>query len=202
LLRLFADVSAVGYFGTFDQVLTFDDPNAPHADRDLSDRGDEARARSGWTATLGATARAKAGPIAVRNTIQVTRIDLGLGSEGLFFYDQYWDRLAKDGGWMALNDLDLLLVTGPLRLGVRHTMTQVLDDRPSTASSAGADHRVGPLFAWQFKNVQHSAKINQTTLFILAQWWADHPYRTGAEQPGGLPLIAAGFAFNGDLKTW
>jgi hypothetical protein len=202
LIRVFADVSAMAAYGTFDQILTWDDPSARFSDQTIADRGSEASPEVGWTATLGATARAKAGPIAVRNTVQMTRIDLALDQDGLFFYDQYWDRLAKDGGWMWLNDLDLLALAGPVRAGVRYTASRVLDDRPATADSAGTDHRVGPLFAYQFKGVPHSQKINQTTLFVLAQWWADHPYRTGVEQPGALPLIAVGFAFNGDLKTW
>jgi hypothetical protein len=202
ILRVFGSVSGVGYFSTFDQILTWDDPSARYSDQTIAARGDEARTAIGWTATVGGTLRAKVGPIAVRSTGQVSRIDLSLGEQGLFFYDQYWDRLAQDGGWMVLNDLDLLYVQGKLRLGVRHTFSDDLDGRNQDTDGALAHHRVGPLFAWQFSDEPPGSRFNQATLFVLAQWWAQHPYRTGDEQPVGLPLFAVGFAFNGDWQTY
>ncbi|MFT4623471.1 MAG: hypothetical protein ACI8PZ_002127 [Myxococcota bacterium] len=38
-------------------------------------------------------------------------------------------------------------------------------------------------------------------MFAIAQWWAQHPYRTGDEQPAALPLIAFGVSFDGDLAV-
>lgn len=199
VLRAFADISATGYYGTFDQVLTFD-PQDRYSDQAIRDRGDEAAGKLGWTMTFGLTLQGKVGPIAVRTTPQVTSIDLGLGQPGLYFYDQYWDRLAPDGGWMLLNDLDVLYLREKLRAGARYTFTDTLDGRRDGSDSAQANHRLGPLVAWQFADKKPGAKFNQPTLFVLAQWWLKHPYRAGNEQPQGLPLIAVGFAFNGDLK--
>lgn len=202
ILRVFTEVSGVGYYGTFDQILTWDDQGAMYSDDTIAARGEagEASAELGWTFTVGGTLRAKVGPIAMRSTAQVSRIDLALDQDGLYFYDQYWDRLAPDGGFMVLNDLDLLFVKDKLRLGARHTFSDTLDGNGGDVDGALAHHRLGPLFAWQFADKDPGSKFNQATLFVLAQWWLKHPYRTGAEQPGGLPLIAAGFAFNGDLK--
>ena len=198
VFRVFAQAEGIGYFGTFDQVLSFSDQNARYSDQTIIELGDEGLAspRGGWVFLGGATLRAAAGPIAIRSTGQVQRYDIGLPDGDVVFYDQYWDRLAPNGGFMYLQDTDLLLLAKKARIGVRHTFTDNLDG--STGDGGLAHHRVGPLLAWQFKNDAPGAKVNQQTLFLLAQWWAQHPYRTGEEQPAGLPLIALGFAFNGD----
>ena len=201
LVRFFGQVEGVGYYGTFDQIIGWNDPASRYSDQTISSLSDQARAEIGWVVTFGGTLRAKAGPIAIRSTLSFTRYDLALEDDEQFFYDQLWDRFAPDGGFMALNDLDLLYVKGKLRLGARHTFSDTLDGRGSSTDGALSHHRVGPLFAWQFTDKAPGAKVNQHTLFVLAQWWAQHPYRTGNEQPGGLPLIAIGFAFNGDLST-
>ncbi|MFT4623159.1 MAG: hypothetical protein ACI8PZ_001815 [Myxococcota bacterium] len=199
VLRVFADVSAVGYYGTFDQIQSSDDPSIRYSDQTLAGLGDSARAGGGWVATVGGTVRAKAGPVAVRSTGTWTRYDLGLDGD-TYFYDQYWDRLAPDGGWMVLVDSDVLVVSGKLRLGARHTFSDTLDGVEGT-DGALAHHRVGPLFAWQFSDQAPGAKVNHPTLFAIAQWWAQHPYRTGDEQPAALPLIAVGVSFDGDLAV-
>ena len=202
IFRVFGEVSATDYYGTFDQILTWSDPSSRYSDDTISTLGDEARMALGWTWTVGGTLRAKVGPVAIRSTAQVSAIDLALGDdEGSYFYDQYWDRLAKDGGAAILNDADLLFVSGKLRLGARHTFSDNLDTRPEDTDGALAQHRLGPLFAWQFKDEAPGAKFNQPTLFVLSQWWLQHPYRAGVEQSQGLPLIAAGFAFNGDMAV-
>jgi hypothetical protein len=199
VLRVFGRIDGVGYYGTFDQILPFD-AASPYSDQTIADRGDEASATTGWLATLGATVRAKVGPIAVRNTGQAVHMDLALDG-GTHFYDQLSDRLVPDGGWVVLNDADVLYVAGPLRLGARHSFTDTLDGSGDTTDAALANHRLGPLFAWQFSDKKPGARFNQPTFFAIAQWWLQHPYRTGAEQPQALPLIALGLSFNGDLAT-
>lgn len=200
VLRVFGSAEGIAYFGTFDQVLSFPDPGAArYDDRTLAALGEQGlqAPRTGWVTTLGATLRAAVGPVAVRTTPQITRFDLGLPDGDVAFYDQFWDRLAPDGGWMVLDDTDLLVLAGKARIGARHTFSDHLD---GTAGDAGvAHHRVGPLFAWQFAEKPAGARFNHPTLFVLAQWWLQHPYRAGQVQPAGLPLVAAGFAFDGDL---
>lgn len=201
VLRVFGEVDGVGYYGTFDQVLSWDDPTARYSDRALSDLGAAGAhaATTGWVWHLGGTLRAAVGPVAVRSTAQVTQYDLSLPDGDTVFYDQFWDRLAPDGGLMILNDADVLVVLEHARIGVRHTVSAGLDDAPGDGGIA--THRVGPLLAWQFFDDAPGARFNQPTAFLLTQWWVQHPYRTGGEQPAGLPLIAAGFAFNGDLAV-
>lgn len=197
VLRVFGEVNAVGYFGTFDQVLTFP-ADGRYSDQSIEARGVEAEPRAGWIVNVGGTARAAVGPFALRSTLQLTRIDLAGGSDGAYFYEQLTDRLAPDGGWLLLDDTDVLYVGEALRLGARYTVSETLDGSVGT-DAALAHHRLGPLFAWQFSDDPPGDRFNQPTLFVLAQWWLQHPYRSGDEQPAGLPLIAVGFAFNGDL---
>jgi len=197
IFRVFAQIDGAGYFGTFDQLLAFDGSDR-FSDDAIEARGDEARAAGGWLATTGATVRAKVGPIAVRNTTSFMYMDLDVRG-GTHFYDQLSDRLVQDKSWVVLNDADVLYVNGKLRTGVRHTVTDGLAG--GTEEGDIAQHRVGPLFAWQFDDKKPRASFNQPTLFVLAQWWVQHPYRTGNEQPQALPLVAVGFAFNGDHWT-
>ena len=199
VLRVFGEINGVGYYGTFDQIMSWDDPDATFSDDTIATLGEagESAATMGWVVNLGGTVRAAAGPIALRSTAQVTRYDLNLPDGDVVFYDQYWDRLAPDKGWMVLNDLDMLLLAGKARIGVRHTFTDQLGG--GGVDGGMAQHRVGPLLAYQFHDKPKGTRFNQPTAFLVVQWWAKHPYRTGVEQPGAVPLIAAGFAFNGDL---
>lgn len=201
LFRASADVGVVGYYGTFDQVLSWEDPGARYSDQTLQDETDRAAPRGGWYATFSHTIQAKAGPIAVRSVTQYTTLNLTLPGNDAYFYDQYWDRLAPNKRWMVLNDLDALFVKDDIRLGARYTFSHNLTGGDPTTDGGMAHHRLGPLFAWQVSDKPAGSKFNQATVFVLAQFWLQHPYRTGEEQPQALPLIAAGFAFNGDLST-
>ena len=200
VLRVFANYSGVAYFGTFDQALSWPDGSARYSDQTIEAEGDRASPTLGSVFTAGGTLRAAAGPIALRSTASWTRYDLDLPDGDNFFYDQYWDRLAPDGGWMVLVENDVMWLGEHARIGVRHSFTDTLDPRAS-GDGALANHRVGPLLAWQFKNKPVGERFNQPTAFLVTQWWVAHPYRAGGEQPAGFPLIALGFAFNGDLAT-
>ncbi len=198
ILRFYASYSGVGYYGTFDQILSWPDNSARYSDNAIEADGERASGGLGSVLTTGGTLRAAVGPVAIRSTLSLTRYDLPLPDNDVVFYDQYWDRLAPNRGWMALNDADVLLLLDKARIGARHTFNDELGNDTDN-DSAMANHRVGPLLAWQFEDKKPGAKFNQPTAFLIAQWWLQHPYRAGQEQPQGLPLIAAGFAFNGDL---
>jgi hypothetical protein len=195
------DIGFVGYFGNFDQVLSWSDPAARYSDQTMGSLGEAGahRPRTGSTVTLGGALRGKVGPVAVRDTVQLNRLDLALPPGERWFYDQLSDRLVPDGGFVVLNDLDLLVVAGGLRAGARYTFSDNLSGDLAGTDGALAHHRIGPLVALQLSEKAPGAAFNQPTVFLLAQWWLVHPYRTGEEQPAALPLIAAGFSFNGDL---
>lgn len=195
--KAFASYEFVGYFGTFDQIQGFDSPFARYSDQTLNTLPPPI-ATIGSVFTVGTTLQAKAGPVAIRSTFQATRFDMQLEGDDAFFYDQYWDRLAPNRQFMFLNDFDVLGFVKKARIGMRWTWS---DGNMGTTAGDGAlaHHRLGPLFAWQFHDRGPGARFEQPTLFVLAQWWLQHPYRTGVEQPQGLPLIAIGLAFKGDL---
>ena len=200
LFKAWATYEFIGYFGTFDQIIGFDSAADRWSDRTLAALGDAGRAGTmiGTVFTTGATLQAKVGPVAVRNTFQATRFDLALENGAGFFYDQYWDRLAPDGNFMFLNDLDVMGFVGKARVGARWSWSDaIVGDNDTDAGLS--HHRFGPLFAWQFHDRGPGARFDKPTLFVLAQWWLRHPYRTGEEQPQGLPLIAVGLSFQGDL---
>lgn len=190
-------LEAVGYFGTFDQATGFPTADAVYDDDTLSilGRGQPTR---GSVFTAGTVLQAKAGPIAVRSTLQATRYDIQLDAGDMFFYDQFWDRLAPNGSFMLLNDLDVMAMFEHARVGARWTWTDALIPE-SNSVAALSHHRVGPLLAWQFSEHPAGTRFNKPTLFALAQWWLQHPYRDGTVSPQSLPLIAVGFAFQGDL---
>ncbi|MGC6493764.1 MAG: hypothetical protein ACON5B_13095 [Myxococcota bacterium] len=198
VFRAWVDYEFVGFFGTFDQVAGFDSASAMYSDQTLRALDRKHRA-IGTVLTTGAVLQGKVGPVAIRSTFQATRFDIGLeDADDNFFYDQYWDRLAPNRQFMFLNDFDVLGLFGPVRVGARWTWSDALVGDNDTDAGL-AHHRVGPLFAYTFHDRGPGARFNQPTIFLLTQWWAQHPYRAGQEQPQGLPLIALGFAFNGDL---
>jgi hypothetical protein len=198
MVRLFAGVDGIGFYGTFDQVLGMEGTGR-YSDAAIEAQSALSGATGGWVLTFGGTVRAKAGPVAIRSTPTFTRFDIAVPDDKPFFYDQIWDRLAPNRGLMVNVDSDVLVVAGKVRAGVRHTFSDDLGGNPSDSDGAMANHRVGPLFAYQFHAKGPGTKFDEPTLFVLTQWWMAHPYRTGEEQPQGLPLIALGFAFNGDL---
>jgi len=195
--KAWASLERVGYFGTFDQVTGFPSADAVYDDDTLGDLG-RGQPTGGWVASAGTVLQAKAGPVALRSTFQGTRYDLDLPEGERFFYDQFWDRLAPDEQWMLLNDLDLMGVFEHARVGARWTWSDALiaeDD----AVAALAHHRVGPLLAWQLRDDPVGTRFNRPTVFALAQWWLQHPYRDGSVSSQAMPLVALGFAFQGDL---
>lgn len=197
LFKAWTTYEFVGYFGTFDQVTEFSDANVKYSDQTLASLN-AARPALGSVLTLGGTLQAKVGPVAIRSIFQATRYDIAMEEGNAFFYDQYWDRLAPNRDFMFLNDFDILGFVGKARIGGRWTWS---DGNMGTDEGDGAlpHHRIGPIFAYQFHDRGPGARFDTPTLFVLAQWWLQHPYRTGFEQPQGLPLIAVGLAFNGDL---
>jgi len=201
IARVYAQYSGVGYYGNFSQVQSWDSNAVRYSDQTLEASEGDAYATLGSVFTTGGTLRGAAGPLVIRSTVALTNQNLNLRDGDVVFYDQYWDRLAPDGGWMVLNDADLMVLAGKARLGARHTFTDELGNS-DPVDSAMATHRVGPLLAWEFSAKEAGASFNHPTLFLISQWWLAHPYRAGEEQSQAMPLVAVGFAFNGDLAVW
>ncbi|MCB9663637.1 MAG: hypothetical protein H6732_05975 [Alphaproteobacteria bacterium] len=202
LFRMGVTYQFTGYFGSFDQIASF-----PTADADYSDSALERRGEAGLTApTYGhvlnvfAQPKFKIGPIAMRDTITVVWQQLALPAGDTAWYDQVNDRLSPNGdGVLLLNDADVLGVVGHAVFGARYTYTASFFPSGSTGDGVVPHHRLGPLFAYTFHNHRDRARWDRPTLFALVQWWLQHPYRTGQDVHQGLPLMALGLAFEGDL---
>lgn len=204
VLRLWGEVSGTQFFGTFDQVLSFDDPGARYDDETIARLGEAGipAPRGGWVATGGATVQAKAGRVAVRSTTSFTRFALDLPGDDAYFYDQLWDRLAPNNRWMTLTDTDVLGLFGPVRAGARLSWSDDIGAQPDNTAGGEAHARLGPLVAWQVIDRAPGEKVSQGTVFVVSQWWIRHPYRTGEVSSQAFPLIAVGYAASGDAKTW
>lgn len=195
LLRLHAQYQGVVYTGAFDNLSSF-----PSLDSDFSDRAmgeGDAYVTTGGVFNVGARVQMKVGAFALRNTSDFAYWHLNLRDGDEAFYEQFWDRMIANRSFAVQNDLDLLGVVGKVRVGVRYTYSDTLLGDGSIADLA--NHRVGPLFSYEFHDRKAGTRFNHPTLFVLAQWWLQHAYRTGEQQPWALPLIAVGLTFDGDL---
>jgi len=216
LLRLTARWEGIGYFGTFDQMLSWPgtevpsgsvDPTAacttePCAPVDYSDGRMEQLGTDGWSyptrgwqGFLEARVQAKAGPVAVRSTLGATRTQVQLRDGDTVYYDQTYDVLMANGGWTLNNDADVLYVgIDDWILGVRHTAARAIHNDDSEADQW--TQRVGPLIAKKWKGTR---TFRQPTMYVLPQWWLAHPYRTGAETNQAVPMVVVGLGWSGDL---
>lgn len=197
----------LAWFGNFDLLQSFASPRDDFSDTAIAAGGDAGRnsAQDGWQLTLDGSVRAKIGPVVIRTRFKAGYIDVPLDHGDTVYYEQYYDLLLPSRGWFFLNDADVLATFGPhLIVGVRHSFASVAF--PDDAYRAGEPHRttsspvhrVGPLIAWRFFD-EPGATFNQPTILVLAQWYLQHRWRTGADVDQAIPYLAAAFAFSGEL---
>jgi hypothetical protein len=175
--------------------------------RDLGDlEGRGGYATTGTQVTFGANFQAKLGPIAVRAAARLVRFDYDLRDGDRVFYDQFYDMLVPDEGWLFNDDADLLYVTDfGLVAGARWTATHAYHHRESfTPGETDLDlnpttHRLGPFIAYAFDKQPPGARFNTPTIVFIANWWLQHRYRTGEDINQALPYLALAFMFTGDL---
>ena len=211
ILKLEVKWEYLNYFGNFDLVQSYDSANAEYSDSDIANGGDAGLnyATDGWQLTLDGEARAKVGPVIVRNRFKAGYLEVALKGDDKVFYEQYFDLLLPGKGWFFTNDLDVLFqVTNRLIVGVRYAFMGVnyADDMFAVGEDKTTDsaptQRVGPLVAYTFCDDVPGASYNKPTLLLLVNWYVQHRYRTGEPVNQALPYIALGFAFTGDLIPW
>ena len=200
------------YFRTFGLFQSY-----PSANSDFSDVENSRRAAlpstdplsnyvsDGTQLIIGADFQVKVWQIILRSKTRLIRADYKLRDGDTVYYEQFYDVLAPNHGWYLTDDVDLLWMRSDSQLfiGARYTATtafydgaQYLAGEPQT--NLNAMHRVGPFAGYTFK-IDDGAAFNNPTVFLLAQWWLVHRYRTGAVSTQALPLIGIGFQFTGDL---
>jgi len=195
-------------FGTFDTLQSFGRVSDDFSDRAQVERGKRGanQATSGALFTAEAILQAKLGPILFISDMQFIHTDYKINAGDRFYYDLPSGLLAKDAGWLCMNETDLLYATSfGLQVGVRHGIYHAFYDAASIQGEEARAHEItpvefaGPLFGWQFEDYNGPKRFNAPGIFLNVSWWLRNPYRTGQEIPRAVPYIVAGFTFKGTL---
>ena len=208
ILHLKASYYMISYFGSQEfKAHAFDSPNDDFSHETIKHRSEAKQGLStyGGQAELSALLQAKFGPIVVRNELTFFHNLIKLPNGSDVFYDLRHDIMAPARGWFLGNDSDLLYINQKrhFTLGVRATYFHMFYPdsvyEPGDVKSNNNDHaRIGPLFAYTFKD-RPQKRFMRPTLYVLAQWWVKHRYRAGQEISQGFPMLVIGFSFNGEL---
>lgn len=228
ILNFTAIYEAGGNFGSFGLAQSWPSAgNANFSDSALAAQRDQTAPIQGprnyatWShqLQLGGTFQIKLGPIIARTNNRFVYQQIGIRTGDRVFYDQYWDILFPNGGWIYVNDIDVLLepITN-FRIGVRYNYTHAFyrSDHFSTGAQEpewirsevnDSTQRIGPILAYTFFEHRHGI-FNAPTLAVVVNWWLQHPYRAGP--PAGvsstdpryssqlLPYLAMAFSFRFD----
>jgi hypothetical protein len=153
---------------------------------------------------LSASLRWKVEWLVGRIAVQASRFWANLPSGDRVFYDPTYDVLVDGHGWAAQNDVDLGVQLSPaLIVGVRHTLTLAWYRDAAYAPGESRDNpntpmsRLGPAVRWAFFDRTTGAECG--SIFLLAQWYTVHRYRTGEAVSGAVPLVGIGFTVTGGL---
>ena len=207
----------VQWFGTFKNFQTYPNVRDTGIGAGIVASGNNppdpnnAQTARGWQLTLQGTLQARIGQtLAIRNTFRAVRSvydtsSLAPAHQGdRVYYDPFYDVAAPLDGWVLANDLDVIASLSDLgtNIGLRYSaVVPLLGAAADDASRTTTTHRLGPIVTYTFREQRHSA-FNAPTLFVLAQWWLHHQYRTGGESPGTIsqymPMVIVGFSFRGD----
>jgi len=218
ILHVWAAYERVQWFGTTGHLQSFPAASQAHDDATLRERSalPEADARaphatSGTTASAGATLQVKMGPIAARLLGKWLAIDLDLAQGHAFAYDPVFDILTPSGGLVRTLDADLLWQSEDRArtVGLRWSQVAASLDRTCPAALGAAcdgtsfvqptsTQRLGPLVAWR---LWQRGGASTGTLIGLAQWWLQHPYRTGQVSSQAIPYVALGLHITGDIAA-
>lgn len=204
LLTLSAGVHRVGYYGNFQFLQGYQDAHVDFSDSEMRAAAKEGRNRParGVEVELRSQLLGKVGPIVVRNdtSFYYTEVDLRPGERT--YYTPRYDLLMPNRGFALTSDNDVLYFSDfGLVAGVRTSVGHAFYD---AATLAGRDNpngptvRVGPLVAYTFFD-QPGAVFNKPTVFLNAGFWLSHRWRTGEDVAQAMPMIAAGFRFEGEL---
>jgi hypothetical protein len=139
-----------------------------------------------------------------RIALQASRFWADLPEGDRVFYEPSYDVVVDAHGWAAKGDLDLGVQLGScLVIGVRQSL--VVAWYTDAAYPPGEPHdnpntpiyRLGPAARWAFLDRRSGTEWG--SVFVLAQWYVAHRYRTGEAVNGAIPLLGIGFTLEGDL---
>lgn len=217
ILNLSAIFEYAQFFGAFNLAQTWQNTRAEYSNAAVFGtavgREGGAETASGLQVNLSALLQARAGDLVVRSNFRGIYFNLSFSKPangapegsppGPVFYDQFFDVLAPTNGWIFANDSDLLYQSADMGLtfGLRFSAVMPLYGATerggiSVDDSDRTTMRLGPLLAYTLSERRHGI-FNAPTVFALAQWWIQHPFRTN-DIGAGMPMIVLGFAFRGD----
>jgi hypothetical protein len=194
-----------GYFGSANMLQSFATPYAEHSDEDNADgaAAGKAYAGSGHEFTLTALLRAKVGPVALLDELNMHYFHMSLRQGDRLFYDAFFDVLAPDRGWVLVNHLNLVyLTTWGWTFGLRYSVVHALYPDAWLDPARGGNpntpnHKLGPLVGYTFKS--KSPYFKQPTVIVSLNWWLRSRYRTGEHVHQAVPYGLAALLFKGDI---
>ncbi len=207
VLTLSAMAEARLYYGTFNMLQSFPDPLQEYDEQTLKARGKagESYVTAGLQLTLQAVLRAKVGPVALLDDLNLIYFSMDLAPGDRVFYVNLLDSLAEDRGWTLVNNANLLYLTRfGLAAGARHTLVHNLYSAELLRGSGGQNpnsphHRVGPMVAYAFASSRRW--LQQPMAVLIVNWWIGNRYRSGQRVAQGVPYLALAFTAQGDLWT-
>jgi hypothetical protein len=214
--NLRAVVEFIGFFSTFGYLQSFPTAAADYSDSTQKTRRDGSLnySTTGLHVYVEPMVTLKFGPILLRDKVAIEYWQMGVRGADRVWYDATLDTLVPANGWVVTNDADLAFIkrfrtTAQLVIGARHSLVFPIysraefgDKDPSDAERAAAatnfHHRLGPLVAFTFFDRGYSG-WNKPTLILIAGWYLQHRWRTGADTPEALPYMVLAFSFQSDL---
>ena len=199
------------YNGKFDGLQSFGSTDVSYSDTSLEALGNDGEAlnyaTSGKVTTLSATLKMKVGSIALKNKFGATRYDMDLRDGHEHYYDITLDILTENGQWNLHNTTDLVyLHSDSIIMGLRSDLTMpAYSVSGDDAVVPGKTYRVGPSFIYNFDptdapgDASNPNRFRNPKLIVMLNWWLEHPYRTGEDVSGGMPMALVVFTFEGDL---
>lgn len=208
ILQLSAAYEALGLFGTFDTLQSFARVSEDFSEERQAERGEAglAYATTGSIFTAEAVLQGKVGPVVLVSTSDFIHTDMSVRGDDPFYLDLPLAILAAEEGWLFSNETDLLFLTSfGFGFGARHALYHSFLPAADVAGEEARAREItpiqfaGPVLIYQLFEEPGPARFNAPTFFLNVAWWIRNPYRTGQEIPQGVPYIAAGFTFRGEL---
>lgn len=198
ILRLRFRHEAIGYYGTFGHVQSFQTPFVNFSDEQLAENANLGQATTGSRLTVTGLLQAKIGPLAVRNHVQLAKMKLDLPPTEQVFYSPYFDHLLQNGQWFLQNDTDVLFVHPSVVVGLRYTLQAAMFSADiASADPHGPAQRVGPLVVLPV--YRSEGLLDQISVILLVNWHITHSHRAGQDSPQWLPYTGLAVSFEGAL---
>lgn len=193
ILRLWVDYQIGGFFGTLSNVQLFEESFLEKSPRKQFEALQEPASQAvlAQRVTLSALLQAKYKWLAARYIVSGRRHFMHVEPDQMVWFNANLDLLAPTRGWTVNQDADLLFEVAKSRfLAVRYTQTAGYFSGEHKASMI---RRIGPAGVWVRKS-----QMRSNTFLLMLQWNLSHAFRNGDIQSVAMPMILAGWVFQGN----